>query len=95
MSDDEKFCEKCGEGACSCEEQRVQATIDRYRLLYGERLDKAVGEIQTEIFGGTEAEMVFCFRRHIEEIGFLLDATIAKATIVETGEPQEAPAMVN
>jgi hypothetical protein len=76
-------------------EEKQQAVIDRYRLLYGDRLDKVVGEIQTQIFSGDSADMVFCFRRHIAEIGFLLDALITKIQVVETPEAPTPPAAMN
>lgn len=76
-------------------EEQEQAIIDRYRLLFGDKIDKVIGEVQREICGGTSADMLFCFRRHIAEIGFLIDATIAKAVIVETGEPPAPAAALN
>jgi len=75
--------------------EKDRAMIDRYRLLYGDRLDKAIGEIQTEIFSGESADDVFCFRRHIEEILFLLNALVAKCSVVETPTAPTPPAAMN
>jgi len=64
--------------------EKARAMIDRYRLLYGDRLDRAIGQIQSEIFAGESADDVFCFRRHIEEILFLVNALVAKCKVAET-----------
>jgi len=62
----------------------MAVAVAKYRQSYGNRVDVFFGEIQREIVGGTDADAVVLFARHLAELAGLMAGIVNGAQIIET-----------